>query len=186
MSGLRFRNADYRNASVFQVELVRADVTTSRASAIRSPVHSRSWSAGVRPILMALRAVRFPRLPVPSFVCHVSHVFGLSSEKQVSRIDAFRVIATVEDALSLRNGAVFEFPCDSMSGPGMAELPANAKTSIAPVSGRSCPFPARLSLSDFRPKTFGNRGRFRSSFHPHNIAKSTGFSMRNSHSFRAA
>ncbi len=95
---------------------------------------------------------------------HVSHIFGVGSQKQMIRSDAFTVIAAVADFFVGGNLSKVKFPGDSMGT--YLILSKRSRRSLAsrfvdkrqsPVSSilqASYPLPTTLGFMDLRPEPF--------------------------------
>lgn len=89
---------------------------------------------------------------------HVSNIVGSCSEKQVTSVDTNRIVAAMEHAQSVLNGAIRQFVRDAMSLFHLLVYSDDAVTtrSIFPpqLCDSSNPRPALIigTTSDFRPK----------------------------------
>ena len=98
--------------------------------------------------LTKIRAVR-KRMP---FLCmHVANVVGLSSKKQVIRIHASGIVATVKHEQSNRNWSIGQFQCFPVR-PHSASA-CFSEMSVACANERTSPQPARVGLVDELPKS---------------------------------
>ena len=95
------------------------------------------------------KAVGFSdRVPRASLALHISHIVELSSEKEVRRLTARRIVACVADIHSVRNFSVRKKVCKSWRVPMFS---SKAKLSVAATRmSRPQPFAAAAAL-DGRP-----------------------------------
>lgn len=91
----------------------------------------------------------------------VGHVFGLSSEEQMGRIHARRIVATMKNTESFRNRSVGESPAKSMDSNRLLGLGVHY-LSIPMLGSTSGPDPAFLPASffDLYPEAFRDRLSF--------------------------
>lgn len=105
-----------------------------------------------------------------SFCNHVRRVVSRSSQEQVARIAAWRVVAAMQDVKPLRHGAVGLLPHNPMGEPGFApNIVAKLNHAIALRRSSACPRPAFgvHSTLYFREQSFLQRN----SNQPHRCIK---------------
>lgn len=91
---------------------------------------------------------------------HIRHIFGLSSEKQMSGIDAVTDIASMQHKEVFWDGAKMNLPRYPMRGPlASARAARHYPITISREPGR-VPKPAAWRLRDFLPETLFERPHF--------------------------
>lgn len=92
---------------------------------------------------------------VTSFLHLVPHVIGDASEPKVFITNTKRNIAFVKNLNSWRNGAVLQFPCETMGTYAVAfSILANSmKLSVAIIEPASGPQPVLAALVNVAPET---------------------------------
>jgi hypothetical protein len=79
---------------------------------------------------------------------HVTHVFCMSGQEQVRRVDAQPDVASMSDFYSCRDLSVGQFPRDAMS---LCHPFLDAEVAVT-VSGGSSPYPAVARFINLRPE----------------------------------
>ena len=82
---------------------------------------------------------------MPALSIHIVHIVTVCTEKEVIRINAWRIVAFVEDIHALWNFAIGQFPDNSM---GDAVLSADTYSAIIKVTAGTLPDPARICEFD--------------------------------------
>lgn len=82
----------------------------------------------------------------PTLSKHIADVIGVATEKQMSGIDAGRIIAMMTDFHALWNGAVSQFPCDAMRERAFAP---DSSRAVTVISFATLPFPALIGVEEF-------------------------------------
>lgn len=92
----------------------------------------------------------------------VSHVVGVCSKEEMSRVDARRVVASVQDLEVIRDSAVYDDPCTAR---GTHVLAFDGESTVTLTVAECQPRPAFVFsfAFDFRPESFCNSGRHRNS-----------------------
>jgi hypothetical protein len=89
-----------------------------------------------------------------TFLHHVCGVISLRAQREMSRIDTGRVIATMHHAHPFRDRAIGEFVSDSVRPSALILV---TERPITLVSGSTSPYPARIRLINLRPKAVSDR-----------------------------
>lgn len=95
--------------------------------------------------------------PMTALGYHVLDIVIPSPKEQVTRVDAWRVIATMKNAHAVRDRAMRQLPRKAMR---QVNDPTGIETPIAEIVNAGRPFPAivRLAASHFGPETILARG----------------------------
>jgi len=93
-----------------------------------------------------------PHPTMPTFCRHVRHVVGNSSKEKMTRIDATRVVASMQYAQTRRDFSVGKLPTNPVRE-GSSGLPVfpNSEISISLFVFASCPLPASFGQQYFLP-----------------------------------
>lgn len=102
------------------------------------------WRVGLLPVLAA-----------PALCPHVGHVVGLGAKEQMGRIDTRRIVAAVEHAQAIGDGAVAQHPRHPVAMAPAFAIPH--ATIAARIPGRCCPQPTliRAATQDTLPEVGG-------------------------------
>jgi hypothetical protein len=94
---------------------------------------------------------------LPSFGVHVGFVVGVSSDKEMSRINTPPHVATMADKHTIRNGAISHFVTNAMR---VHQFSAHPDHSVSPLRNATSPKPTFVvcALADLRPKSLLKRG----------------------------
>lgn len=111
-----------------------------------------------RRILLAINGGRIPSQPVQistssAFLQRVLNIVLVGAEKQVRRVYAWRIVASVANAHACRDGAVRQNPRYSV-GTNTSSL--ELKSSVFVWINSASPSPALTGLLSLTPEAFGN------------------------------
>lgn len=121
------------------------------SSASQAPAEPLFVNVGViGRVFMPFRAMGFPRVWVSALKNAISHIVAPCSEKQVTRVTATRVVATVTNVSPVGNISISNNPGHAVRALHFAcsAGPANGSISSASVCG-SEPFPALGCIASF-------------------------------------
>ncbi len=96
---------------------------------------------------------------VAAFLYHVYGVVVRCAKKQMGRIHARRIVASMTHIHAFGYGAVMDFPRQAM-GTNNALLPANTENTITTVRLCTGPNPTGIRLLDILPEAFSQGSNF--------------------------
>lgn len=97
---------------------------------------------------------RSARMFTSFFGKHVTHILLMRPEKQMIRVGAFRIVASVQNMFPFWNLSIVDFPRNAM---GADHFTFNGKTPVSARVVTADPFPASLCFNNLWPKSWFNR-----------------------------